>query len=234
MTEEARAEEARADNAQPGAGTPTGSDAAALERRIAELEAALQKERDQATDYMKKWQYAQAELANVRRRGQQERDDLVKFGVAPLAAALLEVLDNFERAEQTLPPPFRSYTWVNGVFLIHRQIEYYLQQHGVEAIETANQRYDPALHEAIAQEHHDTIGEGMIIAEVQRGYRMHGRLLRPALVRVSQGPAPKGEAAEGQVAGAEQPQAEGASAERETTGAATPSPDPAAQGTAHG
>jgi len=186
------------DEARTDAAAPTEAGAATLEARIAELEAALQKERDQADDYMKKWQYAQAELTNMRRRGQQERDDLVKFGVAPLAAALLEVLDNFERAEQSLPPQFRSYTWVNGVFLIHRQIEYYLQQHGLEAIQTADQRYDPALHEAIGQEHHETIAADMIVAEVQRGYRLHGRLLRPALVRLSQGPAPSGDAAQGQ------------------------------------
>ena len=87
------------DEARTDAAAPTEASAVAtLEARIAELEAALQKERDQADDYMKKWQYAQAELTNMRRRGQQERDDLVKFGVAPLAAALLEVLDNFERA----------------------------------------------------------------------------------------------------------------------------------------
>lgn len=211
MTDEARTDAASAAAAPE---EPQAADADPRDQRIAELEAALQKERDQATDYMKKWQYAQAEIANVRRRGQQERDDLVKFGVAPLAAALLEVLDNFERAEQALPAAFRSYTWVNGVFLIHRQVEYFLQQHGLEAIETANQRYDPALHEAIAQEHHDSVGEDMIIAEVQRGYRMHGRLLRPSLVRVSQGPAPKAEASA---------PAAGADTADEPAGAAPPS-----------
>lgn len=234
MTDETRTD---ATSAEASEASQAAAGADARDQRLAELEAALQKERDQATDYMKKWQYAQAELANMRRRSQQERDDLVKFGVAPLAAALLEVLDNFERAEQALPASFHSYTWVNGVFLIHRQIAYFLQQHGLEAIETANQRYDPALHEAIAQEHHVSIGEDMIIAEVQRGYRMHGRLLRPSLVRVSQGPAPKSETAESE--GVEDEAASAADASSEPASAAPPStpvaPDASdTQGTTHG
>ncbi len=171
---------------------PNGSDeeVSQLKHRIQELEGQVQKESEQATDYMKRWQYSQAELANMRRRTQQERDDLVKYGVAPLAGMLLEVLDNFERAEQALPDTLRSFTWISGVLLIHRQIDYLLQQHGIESIATSEQRYDPALHEAIANEPHDTLAEGVIIGEVQRGYRLHGRVLRPALVRVSRGPKP--------------------------------------------
>jgi molecular chaperone GrpE len=165
-----------------------GSDEQALRARIADLEAELEKERNQATDYMKRMQYAQAELVNIRRRNQQERDELTKYGVAPLAASLLEVLDNFERAEQAIPAALQSFTWISGVVLIHRQLEYLLQQHGLERIETAGQTFDATQHEAMTQEHHDSIVAGGIIAEVQRGYKLHGRLIRPALVRVSQGP----------------------------------------------
>ena len=171
----------------------TTDEVATLRARVAELEAQLEKESAQATDYMKRWQYAQAELANVRRRGQQERDDLTKFAAAPLVGTLLEVLDNFERAEQTLPRPLQSLTWIGGVMLIHRQLDYVLQQHGVEQISTEGQRFDPNLHEAIAEEAHDSVEEGMVIGAVQQGYRLHGRVLRPALVRVSKGPAVKSE-----------------------------------------
>jgi molecular chaperone GrpE len=73
--------------------------------------------------------------------------------------------------------------------LIHRQLEYLLQQHGLERIETAGQTFDANLHEAMTQEHHDSIAAGGIIAEVQHGYKLQDRLIRPALVRVSQGPA---------------------------------------------
>lgn len=181
MTDTTTAAEAVSDNRDQLAG---------LQARLAELEAELEKERNQATDYMKKWQYAQAELVNMRRRHQQERDDLSKFAVAPLAASLLEVLDNFDRAEQSIPAPLQSFTWITGVFYIRRQVEFLLEQQGVERILTDSAGYDPAIHEAITQETHDTVPENQIIAEVQRGYRIHGRLLRPALVRVSQGPAP--------------------------------------------
>lgn len=160
-----------------------------LRSRITELETELEKERNQATEYMKRMQYAQAEVVNVRRRGQQERDEFAKYAGAPLAASLLEVLDNFERAEQAIPNALQSYTWISGVVLIHRQLEYMLQQYGLEHIETADQTFDANVHEAITREQHESIAEGGIIAEVQRGYKYQGRLMRPALVRVSQGPA---------------------------------------------
>jgi molecular chaperone GrpE len=172
-----------------------GSEEPALRSRIAELEAELEKERNQATDYMKRMQYGQAEVVNIRRRSQQEREELTKYGVAPLAASLLEVLDNFERAEQVIPDGLQSFTWISGIVLIHRQLEYLLQQQGLERIETAGQTYDASLHEAITQEHHASIAAGGIIAEVQRGYQLHGRLIRPSLVRVSKGPAAESEPA---------------------------------------
>lgn len=178
------------DNSVPTGSTEETITEPALHARVAELEAELEKERNQATDYMKRWQYAQAELANMRRRGQQERDDLVKYGIAPLAATLLEVLDNFDRAEQAIPATLQSFTWISGVVLIHHQLEYVLQQHGLEPVAADGQPYDPTVHEALAQEHHESVPEGAVIAEVQRGYKLHGRLLRPTLVRVSQGPAP--------------------------------------------
>jgi molecular chaperone GrpE len=191
MTDDAGNTDAIAQGERQGQGeqAPAGGDAAMAER-LAALEGELAKERDQATDYMKRWQYAQAELANLRRRSQQEREELTKYGVAPLAAALLEVLDNFERAEQAIPQALQSYTWISGVLLIRRQMDYLMLQHGLEPIPAEGQTYDPTVHEALTQEHHTTVPEGAIIAEVQRGYRLHGRLLRPSLVRVSQGPAP--------------------------------------------
>jgi molecular chaperone GrpE len=170
------------------AGASDSTDSAGLRSRIEQLESELEKERNQATDYMKRWQYAQAELANLRRRSQQEREETAKYAAMSLAGSLLEVLDNFERAEQSLPRGLQSLTWIGGVFLVRRQLDYVLQQHGVEVIVGADQAFDPAIHEAIAEEEHDTIPSGKVIAEVQRGYRMHGRLLRPALVRVSKGP----------------------------------------------
>ncbi len=165
----------------------TGSD---LAGRIAVLEAQLEKESAQATEYMKRWQYAEAEIANIKRRTQQEREELQKYGTAPLAAALCEVMDNFERAEMTIPRSLNTLTWINGVILIHRQLDYLLKQHGLEAIDTTGKVFDPARHDALAEEHHATVAAGSIIATVQSGYTLHGRVLRPALVRVSKGPEP--------------------------------------------
>ena len=97
-----------------------------------------------------------------------------------------------KRAFQTLPYGLLSLTWIDGMALIHRKLEATLEALGLEPIEVEpGQPFDPLVHAAITREAHGDLEEGQVIAEVQRGYRLGERLLRPTLVRVSSGPAEK-------------------------------------------
>lgn len=159
-----------------------------LRQRVQELEERAQKESEQATDYMHRWQRVAADFANYKRRTEQERDDLVKFANQVLIGQLLTVLDNFERAFTSIPRELRSLSWISGVDLIYQQLYGVLMQQGLEAVAPGEgERYDPQLHEAISYEPADGKEDGAIVRVYQTGYRLHGRLVRPALVTVAQG-----------------------------------------------
>ncbi|MCL5947233.1 MAG: nucleotide exchange factor GrpE [Chloroflexi bacterium] len=163
---------------------------ATYEARIAELSAQLEKERAAADDYMKRWQYGQAELANVRRRLTQERDDAAKFGNVALIRELVDILDHLYRAEATIPSSLRQLSWITGIVLVRGILEHALQQSGLEAIVVkAGDTFDPQIHQSINELFHQEITVGCVVEEAQRGYRFHGRLLRPSLVTLSRGKA---------------------------------------------
>lgn len=169
---------------------------------LAALREELEKAKAQAAEYLEGWQRARAEFANYKRRQEQEREELYKLANANLMRRLLPVMDDFERAFQTLPYGLLSLTWIDGIALIHRKLEAALQAEGLTPIEVKpGQPFDPLVHEAITREPHEEFEEGQVIAEVQKGYKLGEQVLRPTLVRVSSGPPekPKGEGKEGKV-----------------------------------
>ncbi|HEY7350880.1 MAG TPA: nucleotide exchange factor GrpE [Ktedonobacterales bacterium] len=166
-----------------------------------DLAAELEREREKATDYMNRWQRAQADLANYKRRAEQEREQERKYGLAPLFLELLKMQDNFHRAFDTLPVELREFSWVQGVALTYAHLDGLVRLYGVTPVETKpGQSFDPAIHEAVAHEETDAYPDGAITAEYQRGYRIHDRVLRPALVRVAK-PKSAGAASQGEPSG---------------------------------
>ena len=160
---------------------PDQSDAAAPEDELAKAKAL-------AADYLDQWRRTAAEFSNYRKRMDREREDMSRFAGALLIGKLLPVLDDFERAMATLPADLRHLSWVEGVFLIQRKLEATLETEGVTPMITVGQAFDPQRHEAIMREETTAHPDGQIIAELQRGYEMHGRVLRPALVKVASAP----------------------------------------------
>jgi len=155
---------------------------------VAALEAELERERAAATDYMQRWQRVQADLSNFRRRTEQERDQQQKLYHAQALAILLPALDTLERAFATLPETLRGYSWIDGVALVHLQLEGTLRNAGVEPIEvTVGAEFDPRRHEAIGEVESSEVPVGRIVAVIQRGYTLGDLLLRPTLVQLSRG-----------------------------------------------
>jgi len=126
-----------------------------------------------------------AELENFKKRMQREKVEAVRFASEPLLRDLLPVVDNLERALAHGNGEGQSV--IEGVQLIHKSLLEVLARHGVKRLEAVGERFDPAMHEAIAQvdsEHHPAnhVAEQHLI-----GYQLHDRLLRPAMVSVSRG-----------------------------------------------
>jgi len=163
-----------------------------LERLQKELEQA----KAQAAEYLDGWQRAQAEFSNYKKRQEAERTQMAQFASMGLLRKLLPVVDDFERAIATLPDNLSRLSWCEGVLLIKHKLDAILESEGVKPIETAGKSFDPLYHEAVTYEEVAGYEDGQIIGEVQRGYMMGERVLRPAMVRVAKAPAPAAPQAE--------------------------------------
>jgi len=156
-----------------------------------DLQAQLDAERQRAKDLHDRWQRAMADLANLRKRTEQEQADREKFASMRLISELLPALDNFDRALQSLPRTLGPglLSWFQGLLYIEQQQRSILYQQGLAPIETEGQAFNPQFHEAISERETNDAAPGAIVGEFQRGYSMHGFVLRPALVEVAAAPA---------------------------------------------
>jgi molecular chaperone GrpE len=145
----------------------------------------LEEQKAKAAEYLDGWQRARAEFANYKKRVEKEQEDRIKSANGAFIAKLLPVMDDFERAFQTLPFDLMGMTWLEGIALIQRKLQMLLEQEGVTVIETEGRLFDPTLHQAVTHEESEEHEEGQIIGEVQKGYKMGDRVLRPSLVRVA-------------------------------------------------
>jgi len=142
----------------------------------------LKAERDSLLDRLAR---AQAEFENARRRASKEQQDFRDYAAADAIKPLLPVLDSFERALQVKSDPadFRS-----GVELIYKQLQDALAKVGVKAIPAKGEPFDPHVHEAIEMVETTDAADHEVIEELQRGYKIKDRLLRPSMVKVAKNP----------------------------------------------
>jgi molecular chaperone GrpE len=125
-----------------------------------------------------------ADFANYRRRNEAERADFARFAKAELITKLLEVLDNFDRALETVPADLRTQPWVEGMWLVERKLRDILASEGLETVDSVGKPFDPYIHEALAHVDADA-PEGTVVDEVRKAYKLHDRVIRPALVTVA-------------------------------------------------
>lgn len=152
---------------------------AELQRRIIEAEA-------QANEYKDQWLRATADYKNYKRRTETERAELIRSASAGLVLKLLPVLDDFERAIANIPPEIAESAWWGGTQLIAQKLRTVVESEGVTPIEALGQPFDPNFHEAVLYE--DAPGkDGTVIEELQKGYKLRDRVLRPTMVKVGRG-----------------------------------------------
>ena len=152
---------------------------------IQSLQQEIDRLKAESEHHLDQWKRSAANLQNYRKRVEKERGELVRAGQATLIAQLLPVLDDLERAFQTLPPTLRGLTWIDGVGLIERKIDMVLEQYGLKEIKALGNPFDPALHQSILQEETNEHPDGQVMAVLQRGYTFHDKVLRPAMVKIA-------------------------------------------------
>jgi len=151
---------------------------------IESLKQALAEEKAKAEDYLASWQRTQADFINYKRRTEQEKVEFSKFANSNLMLNLLPVLDDLERALASIPAKSARLPWVDGVRLIARKLKATLEAQGLKPIKALGEPFDPYFHEAVRQ---DKGKEGIVIEELQKGYKLHDRVIRPATVVVGSG-----------------------------------------------
>jgi len=174
--------------AEPGdptavAGAPADPD---LEALVAERDAALAR----AEENLALAQRAQADYANLKRRTAEERVQMLGLANEILLAKVVGLADDFDLAIEHVPDEARDTAWLEGIAAIDRKLRALLESEGVTPIEALGRPFDPALHEALSHVPATGRPEDEIVAELRRGYRIRDRVLRPALVAVSDGSGP--------------------------------------------
>lgn len=153
--------------------------------RLAQLESELEEVRQHVL-------YAQAETQNVRRRLEQEKVNAANYASTAFARDMLSVKDNLERALSAIPADLREdermKSLLTGIEATGREIDSVFQRHGIARVEAMGKALDPHLHQAMIEVPSDEAEPGMIVQEMQAGYTIKDRLLRPALVGVARKP----------------------------------------------
>lgn len=166
--------EAVGDAGADGGSEGSGEAPVSIEQRVAALEAELRERRE---DLLRE----RAEVENFKRRIQRDKAEALRYALEPLVRDLLPVVDNLERALAHA----ETAAVVDGVKMVHKGLLDALARGGVERVDSVGQPFDPNLHEAIAQVDSAECEPGAVVAQFQPGYRLHDRLVRPAMVTVN-------------------------------------------------
>lgn len=145
--------------------------------------AQLKQEKDEAEQRLVR---LQADYDNFRRRTQKERENDMKYRSQDLINELLPVLDNFERALQVEVNDDSAQNFVEGMNMVYRQLKDALTKEGVEEIPAQGEPFDPHMHQAVMQVEDENYDSNVVVEELQKGYKLKDRVIRPAMVKVNQ------------------------------------------------
>ena len=151
---------------------------------IETLQQALAEEQEKAENYLANWQRCQADFVNYKQRAAQEKGEIIEFANSMLIYNLLPVINDLERAFASVPADLDESNWTEGIKLIYNKFKATLEAQGLTEIKAKGEPFDPRLHEAVMQQEGT---EGMVIEEIQKGYKFKEKVIRPSLVTVGRG-----------------------------------------------
>ncbi|KIL53420.1 heat shock protein GrpE [Jeotgalibacillus alimentarius] len=162
-------------------------DAAVESEETAETETAVEENWQQkAEEAEDKYLRLRAEFDNYRRRIQKENETLQKYRAQNVVTGILPALDNFERALNIETTNDESASLLKGMQMVHSSLLEALKAEGVEMIESVGQQFDPNLHQAVMQVSEEGTESNTVIEELQKGYKLKDRVIRPSMVKVNE------------------------------------------------
>ncbi|ARF67179.1 nucleotide exchange factor GrpE [Paenibacillus larvae subsp. pulvifaciens] len=145
----------------------------------------LEELREQVKEHQERYLRVQADFDNFRRRSRLEKEDFAKYASIKLIESLLPVIDNFDRALQSSKDTKDFDALAKGIEMVYRQLDQVLTQEGLSPIEAVGEPFNPEFHQAIMQVESEDHEEGIIVEEVQKGYMLKDKVIRPSMVKVS-------------------------------------------------
>lgn len=161
---------------------------ARLAADIEQLRAQLEEANRESGENRAGWLRTAADFANYRRRTELDREQNLGLANEALLSKLLAIVDDFDRALAQMPPEVERAGWTEGIVAIDRKLRQLLESEGLTPIDAQGQPFDPHQHEAVMQQPTADVPEGTVTQELQRGYRVRDRILRPAMVAVAVSP----------------------------------------------
>ncbi len=141
-----------------------------------------QKEKD---EYLAGWQRARADFLNYKKQEIERLKEIMEYGSQGLILKILPILDSLEKAETQIPLDFRNNEWVKGISQVKSQLQDFLRKEGVKEIKTIGEKFDPNFHEALEKIRVENKEPGRVIKEIQKGYTLNNKVIRPAKVKIT-------------------------------------------------
>jgi len=149
-----------------------------IEEKIKECE-------EQKEEYLNGWKRAKADFINYKREEAGRTKEMMNYSKAELLSSIIEILDNFEKAEEETPEDIKNDNYFQGLLRIKDQFNDFLKSQGVKKVKAIGEKIDLNYHEIVEEVESKEEKSGIVVEEVQKGYLFEGRLLRPAKVKVS-------------------------------------------------
>ncbi|MBI3956937.1 MAG: nucleotide exchange factor GrpE [Candidatus Kerfeldbacteria bacterium] len=160
------------------------ADLDAFKNEVERLQAELDKANARAEENLNGWKRAKADYINLKRDAEREKTEMAGYAVGALMLQLLPIADDFDRAISQLSDGQKKDDWVKGILHIKKQLQTFFSDMGLQRVAT-DVPFNPEFHEAVAHEERPGVTAGTILEVVTPGYLMHGKLLRPAKVKVA-------------------------------------------------
>lgn len=153
-------------------------------KKINELKAKLKQTDLKIQEYLSGWQRAKADYLNLEIQTEKQRSEWMKFANMETIKEIIQILESFEHSLIQAPKEIKSHQWTKGIEQIVQQINGFLKAQGVEKIKTVGEKFNPDYHEALYREKGSEDKEDIICKEIQAGYQMHGKVIKPAKVAI--------------------------------------------------
>jgi len=155
------------------------------ETTLEDLKKILEKCQKEKAEYLAGWQRSRADFLNYKKEEMERISEILKYAGEELVLKILPILDSFEEAQKKLPENLKNDGCIQGIFQIKTQIQNLLKSQGVEEIKCLGKKFDPNFQEAVEEVEKKEVESGRVIEEIQKGYTLHGKVIRPAKVKVA-------------------------------------------------